>query len=322
MNTESSQGASSTEEEYLSYRPLLFSLAYRMLGSVMDAEDVVQEAFLYMSTKKPEHVSSMKAYLCKIVTNRCIDLLRSSRKQREIYVGSWLPEPLVREASQSSAEPDDRYLQKESISTAYLLLLQQLSWVERAVFLLREVLQYEYDEIAEIVGKSSTNCRQIFRRAKLAISRIPEQDDALKSSLQVSPIEQQQSLPPVVERTSTIVEQFVQAIMSGNMGQLLSVVRADAVLYSDGGGKVKAAIRPIMGAERIAAYFFGLLAKLPQDYTYVLSEVNGETGIVGYDGDGQPNNVHSFEIIDGQISTFYIVVNPDKLRHIAQANDR
>ncbi|SDW79009.1 RNA polymerase sigma-70 factor [Paenibacillus sp. CF384] len=325
MNTEpeSSKGASSSVEDYISYRPLLFSLAYRMLGSVMDAEDVVQEAFIYVNVKRPEHITSMKAYLCKIVTNRCIDLLRSSRKQREVYVGTWLPEPLVPDAARSFAEPDDRYLQKESISTAYLLLLQQLSWVERAVFLLREVLQYEYDEIAEIVGKSSTNCRQIFRRAKLAISQIPEQDDALKSSLQTTPIEQQQPLkPPAVEKTSTIVEQFVQAIMSGNMGQLLSVVRADAVLYSDGGGKVKAAIRPILGAERIAAYFFGLLAKLPQDYTYVLSEVNGETGIVGYDGDGQPNNVHSFEIADGQISSFYIVVNPDKLRHIAAASER
>ncbi|WP_308635394.1 RNA polymerase sigma-70 factor [Paenibacillus silvisoli] len=298
-------------EEYEAYRPLLFGLAYRLLGSVMDAEDAVQEAYLYVSEKRPEHVGNPKAYLCKIVTNRCIDLLRSTRKQREVYVGPWLPEPLVQE--EEAEGPDDRYLQKESISTAYLLLLQQLSWVERAVFLLREVLQYEYDEIAEIVGKSSTNCRQIFRRAKAAISRLPEQP---------SPQQQAASPSPRPAPLPQPVEQFVQALLSGNMGQLLSVVRADAVLYSDGGGKVKAAVRPIAGAERIAAYFNGLQTKQPDLISrYVLSEVNRDIGIIGYDQDRQPYFVLSFEMQDGQIASFYLVVNPDKLKHIAALRD-
>ena len=163
-------GAGASEQIYLSYRPLMFSLAYRMLGSVMDAEDVVQEAFLYANETNLDHVHNPKAYLCKIVTNRCIDNLRSASKKREVYVGPWLPEPLMTTSTDHQIAPDLAYTHKESLSTAYLLLLQQLSWIERAVFLLREVLQYEYDEIAEIVGKSSTNCRQIFRRAKNAIS--------------------------------------------------------------------------------------------------------------------------------------------------------
>ncbi|WP_261303892.1 RNA polymerase sigma-70 factor [Paenibacillus andongensis] len=296
--------AGSSEQVYTSNKPLLFSLAYRMLGSVMDAEDVVQEAFLYVNETNPVHVHNPKAYLCKIVTNRCIDKLRSASKKREVYVGPWLPEPLIT-SGDNQVEPDHYYSQKESLSTAYLLLLQQLSWVERAVFLLREVLQYEYDEIAEIVGKSSTNCRQIFRRAKSAISSFPDREDDPKAQLK----------QPVLEQTSAVVEQFVQALVTGNIGQLLNIVKADAVLYSDGGGKVKAAVLPIMGAERIAMFFAGILSKVPPGFSYSLTTVNGELGIVAYD-DGQPYNVTSFHIVDGQIAAVYLVVNPDKLRHL------
>lgn len=296
--------AGSSEQVYTSYKPLLFSLAYRMLGSVMDAEDVVQEAFLYVNEMNPANIHNPKAYLCKIVTNRCIDKLRSASKKREVYVGPWLPEPLIT-SGDNQTEPDRYYSQKESLSTAYLLLLQQLSWVERAVFLLREVLQYEYDEIAEIVGKSSTNCRQIFRRAKSAISSFPDREDDPK----------EQHKQPVLEQTSAVVEQFVQALVAGNIGQLLNIVKADAVLYSDGGGKVKAAVRPIMGAERIAMFFSGLLSKVPPGFSYSLTTVNGQMGIVAYT-DGQPYNVTSFHVVDGQIAAVYLVVNPDKLRHL------
>lgn len=287
---------------YAAYKPLLFALAYRMLGSVMDAEDVVQEAFLSMSETKQEEIRHPKAYLCKIVTNRCIERLRSASKQREVYVGPWLPEPLVEDESRSS---EDSYLQRESLSTAYLLLLQQLSWVERAVFLLREVLQYEYEEIADIVGKSSTNCRQIFRRAKLAISGIPEQEREL-------------ARVNAQTKESTVAMQFVQALASGNMAQVLSIVQEGAVLYSDGGGKVKAAVRPIQGAERIAAFFFGIMEKqLPQDNSFAFATVNGGTGVIGYTH-GQPYFVLTFDVGElQQISSFYLVVNPDKLKHLA-----
>lgn len=298
-------GAGASEQIYLSYKPLMFSLAYRMLGSVMDAEDVVQEAFLYANETNLDHVHNPKAYLCKIVTNRCIDSLRSASKKREVYVGPWLPEPLMTTGSDHQIAPDLAYTHKESLSTAYLLLLQQLSWVERAVFLLREVLQYEYDEIAEIVGKSSTNCRQIFRRAKHAISLPPERDGEPKL----------QPKQPDFKQTAAIVEQFVQALVSGNIAQLLTIVKSDAILYSDGGGKVKAAINPILGAERIVMFLSGVLAKLPEGYRSALTTVNEQIGIVAYVND-QPHNVMTFQVEDGQIKAFYLVVNPDKLRHL------
>ncbi|MDD9271132.1 RNA polymerase sigma-70 factor [Paenibacillus sp. GCM10023248] len=293
---------------YTAYKTLLFSLAYRMLGSVMDAEDIVQEAFLYMSEKNPQGIMHPKAYLCKMVTNRCIDKLRSASKTREVYVGPWLPEPLMEPGEGQKDAPEYSYSHKESLSTAYLLLLQQLSWVERAVFLLREVLQYEYEEIADIVGKNSVNCRQIFHRAKSAISASSGGREESAGDLP--------QRPQVSEQTGALVEQFVQALASGNMTKLLSIVKADAVLYSDGGGKVRAAVRPIEGAERIAMFLFGVMAKAPAGFSYTLSTVNGQLGIVSYQ-DGHPNTVTTFHIADGRIAAVYLVVNPDKLRHIA-----
>ncbi|USB33948.1 RNA polymerase sigma-70 factor [Paenibacillus sp. YPG26] len=296
-----------TAEQYGSYKPLLFSLAYRMLGSVTEAEDIVQEAFLYVNETKPDHILNPKAYLCKIVTHRCIDHLRSASKQREVYVGPWLPEPLVMN-DETPKGPDELYTHKESISTAYLLLLQQLSWTERAVFLLREVLQYEYNEIAEIVGKSSANCRQIFRRAKSALTRIPMADtDQEKTAAPVK--------PALLEQASGAVEQFVQALLSGDVNALLNIIKSDAVLYSDGGGKVNAAVRPIHGVERIAMFFSSLLAKAPEGFSYSVTSVNGDIGIVTYTH-GQPLNVVTFQVQEGQIASIYLVVNPDKLRHI------
>ncbi|WP_308737639.1 sigma-70 family RNA polymerase sigma factor [Paenibacillus sp. AR247] len=157
----------SIEELYEAYRKPLISYAYRMLGSVMDAEDIVQEAFIsYGRLEEPDAIRNERSFLYKIVTNRCLDLLRSSAKKRELYVGPWLPEPLMGLLDAAEADPSEIYMRRESISTAYLLLLQQLSAVERAVFLLREIFHYSFDEIAGMVGKSTANCRQIFHRAK------------------------------------------------------------------------------------------------------------------------------------------------------------
>lgn len=296
-----------TAEEYSTYRPLLFSLAYRMLGSVVEAEDIVQEAFLYVNETRPDHILNPKAYLCKIVTHRCIDHLRSASKQREVYVGPWLPEPLVMNEDPRKG-PDELYSHKESLSTAYLLLLQQLSWTERAVFLLREVLEYEYKEIADIVGKSSTNCRQIFRRAKNALTGVPSPD--------ANPgLESSRMTPAAEEPALGAVEQFVQALLTGDVNRLLNIIKTDATLYSDGGGKVNAAVRPILGAERIAMFFSKLLAKTLEGFSYSVTTVNGDTGIVSYTN-GEPLNVVTFQVQEGQISSIYLVVNPDKLRHI------
>lgn len=288
------------ENHYLSYKPLLFSLAYRLLGSVMDAEDIVQEAFLAWTEKPPENIRNEKAYLCKIVSNRCMDRIRSASKQREVYVGPWLPEPLLTEETADLSSPASVYMHKESLSTAYLLLLQQLTWVERAVFVLREVLQFEYDEIGEIVGKSSTNCRQIFHRAKGAIATSSGEST-------------EETAKP--EKLKHIIDQFVLALSTGNVGQVVSMLKSEASLYSDGGGKVTAAIRPILGAERIAQFLFGLLSKVPPDYAFRILSINGQPGIVSYIG-GKPNNVMTFHIKEGVITNIYNLLNPDKLLHM------
>ncbi|MNY28829.1 ECF RNA polymerase sigma factor SigJ [compost metagenome] len=170
------------------------------------------------------------------------------------------------------------------------------------------MLQYEYNEIAEIVGKSSTNCRQIFRRAKNALTRIPNLDaDSEETALPATPI--------VKEQATDAVDQFVQALLSADVNGLLNIIKTDAVLYSDGGGRVTAAVRPILGAERIALFFSNLLAKTPEGFSYSVTAVNGDTGIVTYTN-GQPLNVVTFQVQEGRIASIYLVVNPDKLRHI------
>lgn len=282
------------EQLFMLHRPLLFSLAYRMLGSVHDAEDIIQEAYFTLSETSIEQMQNPKAYLCKIVTNRCIDLLKSARKKRETYVGPWLPEPLIID---SEKDPEQNYMMKESISTAYLLLLEQLSETERAVFLLREVLQYDYDSIAEVVGKSSTNCRQIFHRARKAVGNHRASDQ----------------IP--TPRAAALTEQFVTAIVSGNVNKLLSLLAVDATLLSDGGGKTKAAVLPILGAERIVRFYMGILAKFTEDFSYKFTTVNGDPGIILY-VENKVFGVLSLHIQNGLIHQIYWVVNPEKLTHI------
>ncbi|MDF2962151.1 MAG: polymerase sigma factor SigJ [Paenibacillus sp.] len=297
------------EQLYEAYKPLLFSLAYRMLGSVMDAEDIVHESFLAYGraaagwTGGAEAIRHPKAYLCKIVTNRCIDRLKSASKQREVYVGPWLPEPIVPEGESTGelgGDPLNRYLRKESVSTAYLLLLQQLTWVERAVFLLREALQYDYGDIADIVGKSSANCRQIYHRAKRSIGETGKDTKPVGCS---------------DSRASRLVEQFMHALANGDVSKLLDVLAADAVLYSDGGGKVSAAVKPILGADRIVRFLAGVLSKISADVSVRLFESDGGTGLVTYEK-GRPQSVLTFHVAGGLIENVYIVVNPDKLRYV------
>lgn len=287
------------EQLYTLYKPLLFSLAYRMLGSVMDAEDIVQEAFLTLYKSGSDHIQNMKAYMCKIVTNRCLDLLRSTSKQREDYIGTWLPEPLVTKASDET-DPMQLYLQKESVSTAYLLLLQQLSYVERAVFLLREAMQYDYEEIADIVGKSSVNCRQIFHRAKrsLSVKYDPDNLDHLDQ-----------------EQTTNLVEQFMYALASGDAAQIMKFLSTDAVLFTDGGGKVKTLPKPLHGHMRISHLMTVFLKKFPGSLTYRITMVNGLPGIVVYMVE-KALSVISFKVLDGHIINLYVVANPDKLTHV------
>lgn len=283
-----------TAQLYQAYKPLLFSIAYRMTGSVMDAEDIVHEAFItYSKISSDKVIENEKAYLCKIVMNSSLDKLGSAASKREVYVGEWLPEPIV----EGDYEPSSMYLMKESISIAYLLLLQQLSEVERAVFILREVFQYSYDEIGEIVEKSSPNCRQIYHRSKKSITNLPKGSTVDFKSMKSS------------------VEQFTMALQKGNIDKMLELLRADAVYIADGGGKVTSALKPIYTSNRIVLLFIGIFKKLPLNATVEFRVVNGSPGGV-ISINNTVSYVISFEFEGDQIARIYMVANPEKLTHL------
>lgn len=283
-----------TEHLYQTYKPLLFSIAYRMTGSVADAEDLVHEAFLtYNRVSSEKVIENEKAYLCKIVMNSSIDKLRSAVSKREVYVGEWLPEPLV----DTGNDPAHTYLMKESISTAYLLLLQQLTEDERAVYLLRVVFQYSYEEIAAIIEKSSTNCRQIFHRAKKSMDNRPKASALDYQSMRSS------------------VEQFTMALQKGNIPKMLELLKADSMFISDGGGKVKAALIPIYTSERIVLLFTSIMKKLPENARLDFEVVNGYPGVV-VSINGKVAYVVSIEFKNDKIWRIFMVSNPDKLEHL------
>ena len=277
------------------YRPLLFSIAYRMLGSVMDAEDIVQEAFVRWQGASEGEVRSPRAYLSAVVTRLSIDQLRSARVRREEYVGPWLPEPLPEEPAPDVA---DTAALNESLSMAFLVLLESLTPTERAVFLLREVFDYDYGEISHLVDKSEANCRQIAHRARGYVAarrprfeRSPEQEERLTGS-------------------------FLEACMGGDMEGLLELLTEDIVLWSDGGGKARAALNPIRGSDKVARFLLGILGKTPPGLVVRQTRVNSQPGIIGYYADGQPQSVTTFDIAEERIRAIHILVNPEKLGNI------
>ncbi|CAM3802193.1 RNA polymerase sigma-70 factor [Bacillus cereus] len=283
-----------TEQLYEAHKPLLFSLAYRILGSVMDAEDIVHDVFISLNNMDDsQSVENIKAYLCKMVTNRSIDKLRSAAHKRNVYIGMWLPEPLVEE----NDNPFESFVMKESLSTAYLLLLQQLSEVERVVFILREVFGYDYEEIALIVGKSSVNCRKVFQRARKSILDKPKHQK-LSTKLM-----------------ATYVEKFVASLQRGDAQGMLEVLKTDAIFKADGGGKVTTAINPIYSADRIIRLFFGIAKRLPGEYAVDFKMVNGAPGVI-VKINNKVTYVLSFAFHDGKISNIYMMVNPEKLMHL------
>jgi RNA polymerase sigma-70 factor, ECF subfamily len=277
------------------HRPLLFSMAYRMLGSVMEAEDAVQEAYLRWRRASGEEVRSEKAYLSAVVTRLCIDRLRSAQARREEYVGPWLPEPLPDERAPDVAET---VALEDSLSMAFLVLLESLTPVERAVFLLREVFGYEYAEIAGIVGKSEANCRQISRRARASVA-------ARRPRFERSP-----------EQGERLMREFLEACAAGDMGGLLAVLADDVTLWSDGGGKTRAARNPIHGAANVARFLLGTLRKAPTGFAVRPARINGSPGLVGYFGDGRPQSATTFGLSGGRISEIRLVVNPEKLEGV------
>ena len=252
----------------------------------MDAEDVVQEAFLRW--QRTSEVRSPRAYLSAIITRLCIDQLRSARTRREQYVGPWLPEPLPTEPAPDTTAID------ESLSMAFLVLLESLNPTERAVFLLREVFDYDYAEISHLLDKSEANCRQIARRARQSIA-------ARRPRFERSP-----------EQEERLTRLFVETCTSGDMEGLLALLSDDITVWSDGGGRVAAARHPIHGPERVARFFMGLVGKAPPSFTVRQTWINGAPGIVGY-VEGRPLNVLTFDVADGRIQAVRIVLNPDKL---------
>jgi RNA polymerase sigma-70 factor (ECF subfamily) len=288
-----------TVQRFEANRPLLFGIAYRMLGSIAEAEDVVQDAFLRYQAVPPDTVEQPRAFLCTIVTRLALDQLKSARARREAYVGSWLPEPLLTQDSDDRLDPDAHVGTSESISLAFLVLLESLTPVERAVFLLREVFDFSYPEIANIIGKNEAACRQTFHRARQSIAdRRPRFPDS-----------------PEVQRRLT--DSFVQACTTGNLDNLLSLLTQDITLWADGGGKVHAAVHPIQGRDHVARFLFGILRKAPRDMVFEETEVNGAPGIVGR-VDGTVSSVLVLEIGGGLITGIRIVANPDKLAHLNQ----
>lgn len=294
-------------ETFQSHRPSLFAVAYRMLGSATDAEDVVQDAWLRFSAAQPADLRSARAYLTTIVTRLCLDRLKSARASREDYVGPWLPEPV---ATDDRRGPERSLAQAESVTLAFMVLLETLTPEERAVFLLREVFDYEYGEIAAMLDATPANCRQLFHRAK---TRIAERKPRFRAA---------------AEDKRPLVERFVRAFSEGSEEELTRVLAADVGFWSDGGGKVLAARRPVFGRDHVVNLLVGIrrtapAAGVPLDsVTIDIVEVNGEPAFVLRVA-GRLDGVYVLTMDEGVISAIRVVRNPDKLtyldRQLAQA---
>jgi RNA polymerase sigma-70 factor (ECF subfamily) len=277
------------------YRGLLFSIAYRMLGSVADAEDILQEAFIRWQQSQGEEMRSPRAFLVTIVSRLCINYLQSARVQREEYVGQWLPEPIVTGAE---GDPLGMIRLDESLSMAFLVLLERLSPVERAVFLLREVFEYEYSEIAAVLGQTEVNCRQILRRARQHVG-------ATRPRFQTPP-----------QKHDDLMESFLAAIDTGEMEGLMSLLTEDVVLHSDGGGKGVAVPNTVRGIGNVARGIFGGLKRLvPEHMIRRLTSINGLPGLINY-LDGVPHSVLTIDIKDDRIQAIYVITNPEKLSRL------
>jgi len=286
-------------ESFETYRAYLFAIAYRMLGSAMDAEDLVQETYLRFQSAPTETILSLKAYLTTILTRLCMDQLHLARRQRETYLGPWLPEPILASDALTLASPEERVDTEESVSLAFLVLLEELQPVERAAFLLREVFEYDYGEIATFLGKSEMACRQAFSRAKKHLA------------------ERRPRFPASPETHRQMLSSFLRAVQAGDMGALMNMLSEEVTLYADGGGKVKgAATRPVNGRRAVARFSIGATRRfLPEGDHVEVAEVNGQPALV-IRGDDRAYLVLTVEVEAQRIRTVRIVANPEKLTHV------
>ncbi|MFT4414696.1 RNA polymerase sigma-70 factor [Fredinandcohnia humi] len=287
------------EQMYRDYKPLLFSIAYRMIGTLTEAEDIVHDVLLSLENVDVSTVTNRKSYVCKMVTNRAIDYLKSAQKKREVYIGPWLPEPLV---AYDMNDPMLSILQKDNISYALQTVMEKLSPIERAVFVLREAFQYEYEDIALMVNKEEANCRKILSRAK---KKLHIQEDFYS-------VPKNQNA-----RLEALVQQFILASSTGNLEVLVSLLSENTVLYSDGGGKVLAAIVPIKTRERVSQFILGIVDKFGNGggLDIKLVKVDGQTGIL-IKNNGAPEVVICFEMKGDLIQSIYMIRNPEKLENI------
>jgi RNA polymerase sigma-70 factor, ECF subfamily len=280
---------------YSQFQPLLFSIASRMLGTVSDAEDIVHDVYLQAGEKTMVHVENKKAYLCKMVTNKCIDHLKSAKYKREVYTGPWLPEPLIL----NDNDPITEVMNGEAMSFAILLLLDKLKPVERAVFILREVLDYGYSEISQILNRSESNCRKTFSRVKNKFPMIKEEMEV-----------------PNNPKTNKTIHTFVLALHEGNIQKIEELLRQDVSLYSDGGGKVYAALKPVYSKNIVIRFILNLLSLNDKKQTVIkIVNINGETGLLVRGADNI-KTVICFHVKNNQIAEIYIVRNPEKLQHV------
>ncbi|POX56756.1 RNA polymerase subunit sigma-24 [Streptomyces sp. Ru71] len=278
------------QDPYLEHRRLLFATAYRMLGSVADAEDVLQDAWLSWHRADRSDVRDPRAYLVRTVTNLSLTRLTSARAQREKYVGPWLPEPLL--TSPDAAEETEL---ADSVSTAMLVVLESLAPIERAVFVLREVFGYSHAEIAETVDRPEPTVRQIAHRARehVRARRARYDSDA--------------------GRRAEVTSRFIEACAGGDLSAVMELLAPDVTCWSDGGGKITAARRPLYGSDHVARWILGVLAK-PQSRGVVMerAEINGELGLLMVLG-GTPMGALTYDVADGRIQNLRLQVNPDKL---------
>ena len=293
-----------TEAPYEQFRPLLFSIAYRMISSVSEAEDIVQEAFLRIHRAEAEgtRIESPKAYLSSVTTRLSIDHLRSARVRRERYVGEWLPEPLLTDDTAPDAAAHAETA--DSLSMAFLVLLESLTPVERAVFLLREVFDYGYGEIAGIVNRTEDNCRQLYLRARRHVDEGRPRFEASR------------------KQRDELVERFFAAAERGDLAALEEMLAADVVVYGDGGGKAPSWPKPIYGRERVAKLIAGTLKQTKDlGVTYRAVHINGQPGVMFLDDEDRIGAVMSLDVADGLVQTIHGVTNPDKLEHLGPVAD-
>ncbi|NUS44652.1 MAG: RNA polymerase sigma factor SigJ [Mycobacteriaceae bacterium] len=279
-------------ERFTVLRPLLFTIVYEILGSATESDDVLQDSYLRWAKVDLAAVRDTKSYLARLVTRQALNALRASTRRREEYIGSWLPEPLLLEENDASAD----VVLAESVSMAMLVLLETLTPDERAVFVLREVFGFDYDEIAAAVGKSVVTVRQMAHRARGHIQARRKRFDPVDAGT-----------------TTRITEQFMSAAATGDMEGLLSLLAPDATWTADSGGKATAARQPVVGAEKVAALVMELLrvGRSP-DSRIEMVNCNNAPAMAAYDGDHLAG-VCLFEIGDGKITNFYVIRNPDKL---------